>query len=207
MGNTTIIDKDGFATITQEITIYTYSKLGDEWAFASGERMYLIKGVGLPPNSTLEPPPTNVPENSAAFWDQNKESWIVDKNYINQKIYHKKTFKEHTMTVRGDIPKEFTLIPYPGEGYEWSTENDNWVMRQDYKEKLTLDNKTKERSSALNTLLDNIAKCDILINSGTSVDYYTGLKEKYQATLRKIYELDISEDIKADIPTVEPFVL
>lgn len=202
---TVTFDSDGFATKTEDVVFYYYTKKGDEYKYNGGEKSTIFEGVALPDYVTLEPPPRRIPEGKEIFWDINKKIWVLDEDHIGKVIYFTETGDSQTISKRGPIPDGWTTKTYPGKDYQWSLITSNWELRPEIKVKKQLDDRTKKREEHLNKALDYIAKCNNMIDAGVNVEHFKEIKEKYQENLRALYLVDInSED---PIPEVEEMAL
>lgn len=202
-----LFDENGFARETMDIVFYSYKKKGNEYVCVGGEQTVIFVGTAVPPDMTIEPPPTAVPEGSSVFWLKGDNIWVVDEDHINSDIYLKETGEKSTVVNRGPIPEGWTLKVYPGSDYKWSDVANDWEMIPEAKLEKEVKQKCSERQTLLDKLLGLIGKCDMLIAAGVNVDFHTDAKKKYQEQLKELYNINPELTPEIELPIVEDLVL
>lgn len=141
--------KNGIATENTTLTLYNYDAKTRELKFS--DKYLILKGSGLPANSTEIPPNAHKAGFSQIF-DGNNWEYVSD--YRGETAYNTTTKSPVIITQIGDIPVDLTLLE-PFEFCKWNGKE--WVLDENQKNTAIIQKNESIKNLLLATSNEKIA--------------------------------------------------
>ncbi|WP_039057041.1 tail fiber assembly protein [Enterobacter sp. Bisph1] len=149
--STATLNKNRLATETGEITVYNFNATTREYLSTSIE--YLVVGVGIPANATLDAP-LAAKEGYAVCRSTTNETWEYIPDHRGETVYDIENGKPVPLTELGDYPADVTSL-VPATPYDkWN--GSAWVTDENAQKTAQVDkaeqSKTQRLIAAKNTI-------------------------------------------------------
>ncbi|HCR5063863.1 TPA: tail fiber assembly protein [Enterobacter asburiae] len=114
-GKAVVLDQNGLAKESGTLTVFSYDSLSGLYTGSSEE--YLVQGVGIPANSTSEPPPA-VNNGKACVFQAG--SWQQLDDHRGKTVYSTVDGSAQIVSSVGDYPANTTLLKPSSEYDVWN---------------------------------------------------------------------------------------
>jgi len=135
-------DKDGLAESEGHVTVYNFDSQTGEFSGENDE--FLLKGLGLPANSTIISPPEVAKKEAAVFRD---EQWQIVEDHRGETVWPTDTGKPVQITELGSYPEGTTTLE-PGTEFDvW--DGKKWVTDKASQSQAAIDTATAQKKTLI----------------------------------------------------------
>lgn len=147
-----LFNENGFAIKDCRVTVYNYDFENNEYISSTQE--HIVKGSGIPANSTFVKPLDNKDGFTQVF-NEKKQEWQYVEDHRYDDVYNINTRQKEDIKYLGKLKPEHTLIAPPSMDHEFV--NGKWVITKEKKAEI----EEREKQSQIQQLqsdLDDIEK-------------------------------------------------
>lgn len=138
-----LFNENGFAIKDCRVTVYNYDRENNEYISMTME--YVVKGSGIPANSTFVKP-LDHKDGFTQVFDEEKQEWQYIEDHRYDDVYNIETKQKEDIKYLGKLKPEHTLIAPPSMDHEFI--NGEWIITEEKQAEL----KAQEKQSEIDVL-------------------------------------------------------